>query len=1049
MPSSPSEVSNPNEEGDEQQTKATDDAKPPSKIKQLWTKLGLDIPTVLLMMKAAIPPTISLAIYQADSVAKTYSTLGYLVAIVSILGFCIMPRAKFIQTMALNVISTCVGTAVALLMIWSSIQARKHTTPAGRPMAGYNSSQSAVCAIWLFFQIYLVNAIKAKFPQFAFPTIIYAIFVNVAATYGPIFGTMAQGISFAKRLLEAFLTGFAISTVVSLVIIPTTCRMVIFKEITGYVGLLRGALQAHKAYIRSLESTDMFASIRIEQDGKDKNVKKSRHNPEVETLKTIISAISDLHGKLHSDLPFAKREIAYGKLGPDALTEISKHLRAIMIPMLGLSSLVDIFGRIAEMNNWNTDPEPEVADPESEARRKQAVSEWNEIMTSVHEPFSNIIQVMDQGLEHVLFTLELAKPPKMKKGLASTNEDVEAKGDTIKPGDKGFADYLDKQSEDFYQGKEMALRVWCERKGIKLAQDFFEHPSTADYVEAEEMNDVTSKAHERNQRQLYLLLYMEFLIYSISRAVLSFVRYADKQVADGNMAKSKLLLPGNRRLRKWLTSVFQVEDATHDDTATTADLDGNNTVIYLGEAYKSRKDPEHLPPENFWQRMGDCIRAFPRFLRSSESSFGFRCACATMSIALVAYLHDTQVFFMEQRLVWAMIMVAISMTPTAGQSVYSFVLRIFGTFLAMIIAFCIWYIPDEKTAGILVFLWFFVACGFYVPLKQPRFVMVGIISVVTATLIIGYELEVRKIGKNAATSNSQPYYAIYLLGPYRLATVVGGLAVAFIWTFFPYPISEHSVLRQTLGASLYLSANYYSIVSETVRARIRGDEGDLELKGSPGHKLEKARNKVFAKQVLLLDGLRTYSGFLKWEIPIGGKFPKKEYNIIIQCVSNISNYTSLLSYASRTFTDPSFNNQEGESENEWFEDFRRLMSSISVRSHEITSLLCLLSSSVANGQPLPPYLTAPKAYQLSAKMEALDKDILSIRHIAEPGYAAFAVIQISTRCIIVDLEKLLTNVKSLVGELDFSFHTVSTTNSSETSSNDTLFQSTSRRNKQD
>jgi hypothetical protein len=32
---------------------------------------------------------------------------------------------------------------------------------------------------------------------------------------------------------------------------------------------------------------------------------------------------------------------------------------------------------------------------------------------------------------------------------------------------------------------------------------------------------------------------------------------------------------------------------------------------------------------------------------------------------------------------------------------------------------------------------------------------------------------------------------------------------------------------------------------------------------------------------------------------------------------------------------------------------------------------------------------------------------LSLRHIAEPGYAAFAVMAVSTRCISMDVEKLL------------------------------------------
>jgi hypothetical protein len=110
------------------------------------------------------------------------------------------------------------------------------------------------------------------------------------------------------------------------------------------------------------------------------------------------------------------------------------------------------------------------------------------------------------------------------------------------------------------------------------------------------------------------------------------------------------------------------------------------------------------------------------------------------------------------------------------------------------------------------------------------------------------------------------------------------------------------------------------------------------------------------------------------------------------------------------------------------------MTSANITTHQVTSLLSLLSASIRNGQSLPPYLRPPRPYGLSSKLEEMDADILSVRHIAEPGYAAFAVIQIASRCIIADLEKLLKTVRELVGELDFSFHVVSTEASSRTAS---------------
>ncbi len=68
------------------------------------------------------------------------------------------------------------------------------------------------------------------------------------------------------------------------------------------------------------------------------------------------------------------------------------------------------------------------------------------------------------------------------------------------------------------------------------------------------------------------------------------------------------------------------------------------------------------------------------------------------------------------------------MNPTAGSSIFSFVLRVVGTIVAFLAALCVLYIPDQQTPGILVFLWIFVSLGLYVPLKQPQFTVLALIG---------------------------------------------------------------------------------------------------------------------------------------------------------------------------------------------------------------------------------------------------------------------------------------------------------------------------------
>jgi len=59
-----------------------------------------------------------------------------------------------------------------------------------------------------------------------------------------------------------------------------------------------------------------------------------------------------------------------------------------------------------------------------------------------------------------------------------------------------------------------------------------------------------------------------------------------------------------------------------------------------------------------------------------------------------------------------------------------------------------------------------------------------------------------------------------------------------------------------------------------------------------------------------------------------------------------------------------------------------------------------------NAQPLPPYLEVPKPFEFIEKLESIDPDLLSVRHIADPEYSAFAVVQICSNMINVDMTEL-------------------------------------------
>jgi hypothetical protein len=85
-------------------------------------------------------------------------------------------------------------------------------------------------------------------------------------------------------------------------------------------------------------------------------------------------------------------------------------------------------------------------------------------------------------------------------------------------------------------------------------------------------------------------------------------------------------------------------------------LMGNVETIYVGDSFKAPKDPEHLPPKNFGQVLGNGVRVIPRLLGSNAVKFGFRVTVAAMSIGIMAFLKDSHAFFIRQRVVWGVIM---------------------------------------------------------------------------------------------------------------------------------------------------------------------------------------------------------------------------------------------------------------------------------------------------------------------------------------------------------------------------------------------------------
>lgn len=271
-------------------------------------------------------------------------------------------------------------------------------------------------------------------------------------------------------------------------------------------------------------------------------------------------------------------------------------------------------------------------------------------------------------------------------------------------------------------------------------------------------------------------------------------------------------------------------------------------------------------------------------------------------------------------------------------------------------------------------------------------------------------MKVAKLGVAAAEDNGQPYYPIYLFGPYKLAAVAAGCAISFFWVIFPYPITAKSQLRKLLGRSLFVLARFYSAMHSTIELWLAGELGNIEDEHSPAHHLQKSRHKIFKEEMMLLTGLRMHSHFSTYEPPIGGKFPKEIYDNIISEIQRILTSMSLMAHTTQNLDALSVEseNLEHESDAPWMAQLAEIaLKSADFNSHQITSLLCHLSAAITNAQPLPPYLSTPESFPLARQMQKIDDKLLNISHIEDPSFSAFVALEVLRSVVSFSLQDLL------------------------------------------
>jgi hypothetical protein len=109
------------------------------------------------------------------------------------------------------------------------------------------------------------------------------------------------------------------------------------------------------------------------------------------------------------------------------------------------------------------------------------------------------------------------------------------------------------------------------------------------------------------------------------------------------------------------------------------------------------REPKVSPPRTIWHIIGKCAFSLYNLLMSKHFLFCLRCAGFVVITAIPVFCRPTALWFYGNRIIWAIIMFAISTAENPGDTIDGY--EVVYTFIACVIGMVGWYISAASGHG--------------------------------------------------------------------------------------------------------------------------------------------------------------------------------------------------------------------------------------------------------------------------------------------------------------------------------------------------------------
>ncbi|CAK9440451.1 uncharacterized protein LODBEIA_P45510 [Lodderomyces beijingensis] len=349
------------------------------------------------------------------------------------------------------------------------------------------------------------------------------------------------------------------------------------------------------------------------------------------------------------------------------------------------------------------------------------------------------------------------------------------------------------------------------------------------------------------------------------------------------------------------------------------------------------RNADSLPPANLMQLAGFYVVKVFKFFLSDNFWFWIRAGGLVCIGAIPYFVRTTASWYYNERLVWLVIMISLSISDSTGQTVYTFAAKFVYTFCGCLLGMVGWYIScgngkgnyygfGAVTAVIYLYLVFFRHFSVHQTL------MPQILFGVTTVLVLGTSWIDTKI--NPAGANVGYGFKPAWL---RFVSVVIGLAIGSLAAIIPTPRSSKTIVRKILGSSLFEVGNVHCDITKFALKRLEDPDYHIQDR----HDILLARFRYLLMRISGLSGLLMP---LKYEIAIAGYYPESKYLRLQGLVSDTVQLYLMLLIALNSLKEPKV----------WIPIIvRRVGLCYSELDAEIFATIHMASDSLKSKDPLP------------------------------------------------------------------------------------------------